>query len=68
MNREKKNLMNLKDLLLFFRDDQENYAKTVRRWREDLFLGDHLKIHAKTTTGGATPSEFYIDLVKFGPF
>ena len=30
--------MNLKDLLLFFRDDQENYAKTVRRWREDLFL------------------------------
>ena len=50
--------MNLKDLLLFFRDDQENYAKTVRRWREDLFLGDHLKIHAKTTIGGATPSEF----------
>ena len=29
--------MNLKDLFLFFRDDQENYAKTVRRWSEDLF-------------------------------
>ena len=58
----------LKDLFLCFRDDQENYAKTVRRWREDLFSGDHLKIHAKTTTGGATPSEFYIDLVNFGPF
>ena len=38
------------------------------RWREDLFLGDHLKIQAKTTTGGATPSKFYIDLVNFGPF
>ena len=60
--------MNLKDLLLFFRDDQENYAKTVRRWHEDLFFGDHLKIHAKTTIGGATPSEFYIHLVNFGPF
>ena len=60
--------MNLKDLLLFFRDDQENYAKTVRRWREDLCLGDHLKIHAKTTIGGATPSEFYLHLVNFGPF
>ena len=46
--------MNLKDLFLLFRDDQENYAKTVRRWSEDLLLGDHLKIHAKTTTGGAT--------------
>ena len=53
---------------LFFRDNQENYAKTVRRWREDLFLGDHLKFHAKTTTGGATPSEFYVDQVNFGPF
>ena len=60
--------MNLKDFVLFFRDDQENYAKTVRRWREDLFLGDHLKIHAKTTIGGATASEFYIHLVNFGPF
>ena len=60
--------MNLKDLLLFFRDDQENYAKTVRRWREDLFLGDHLIIHAKSTIGGATPSEFCIHLVNFGPF
>ena len=68
MNRKKKILMNLKDLLLFFRDDQENYAKTVRRWREDLFLGDHLKIHAKTMIGGAAPSEFYLHLVTFGPF
>ena len=56
------------ETFLFFRDDQENYAKTVRRWREDLFLEDHLKIHAKTTIGCATPSEFYVDLVNFGPF
>ena len=60
--------MILKDILLFFRDDQENYAKTVRRWSEDLFLGDRLKTHAKTTIGGATPSDFYIHLVIFGPF
>ena len=33
-----------------------------------FFSGDRLKIHAKTTTGGATPSEFSIDLVNFGPF
>ena len=33
-----------------------------------LFLGDHLQIHAKTTTSGATPSEFSIDLVNIGPF
>ena len=30
--------------------------------------GDHLKIHAKTTISGATPSEFCINLVNFGPF
>ena len=33
-----------------------------------FFLEDHLKIHAKTTTSGATPTEFSIELVNFGPF
>ena len=61
--------MKIPERPFFFRDDQENYVKTVRCWSEDLFffLGDHLEIHAKTTTGGATPSEFSIDLVNFGP-
>ena len=59
--------MNLKDLLLFFRDDLENYAKTVRRWREDLFLGDHLKIHAKTTIGGGH-SEWILYTFYIRPF
>ena len=34
----------------FFGDDQENHAKTMGRWSEDLFFLGHLKIHAKTTT------------------
>ena len=31
----------MKTFFFFFGDDQENYAKTVGRWSEDLFLKLH---------------------------